>query len=157
MLSRLVKGLKVTQADNDSATVGFYNPVAGRIAADQQYGTQTQITAASFGGRSAASYNLPATRRQASALIGLGFKIARANGNGRQRPSIKYITEHYSQGQARSTLKRLREWAGQPTRSSWTTTLPARSFLGATATEVRDHITNIYDDIQQEIARHGTR
>lgn len=152
MLSRLVKELKVIQASSDSATAGFNSPVAGRIAADQQYGKSTTVTAASFGGRSADSYNKPATRQQAKALVEAGFKI-RMNGRARKSPSIKYITEHYSQGQAGTALKRLRIWAGEATKTSWRTVLPARSFLGATAAEVQQYIEQIYDDMEQELAR----
>lgn len=152
MLSRLVKELKIINADSNSATAGFRSPVAGRIAADQQYGKTTTVSAASFGGRSADSYNKKATRQQARALIDAGFKI-RMNGRARKSPSIKYIVEHYTQGQAGSALKRLREWAGEAAKTSWRTVLPARSFLGATAAEVRQHVEQIYDDMEQELAR----
>jgi hypothetical protein len=152
MLSRLVKELKVIQADSNSATAGFNSPVAGRIAADQQYGKRTTISAASFGGRSADSYNQPATRKQAKALIDAGFKL-RINGKGRKNPSIKYLVDHYIQGQAGSALKRLRAWAGVATKTSWTTVLPARSFLGATAAEIQQYIEQIYDDMEQEMKR----
>jgi|APLak6261663543_1056040.scaffolds.fasta_scaffold03857_1 hypothetical protein len=156
MLSRLVKELKVIQADSNSATAGFRSPVAGRIASDQQHGKRTTVSAASFGGRSADSYNQPATRRQAKALIDAGFKL-RINGRARKSPSIKYIVDNYSQGQAGTALKRLRAWAGEATKTSWTTTLPARSFLGATAAEIQQYIEQIYDDMEQELTRHGTR
>lgn len=152
MLSRLVKELKIIQADSDSATAGFRSPVAGRIAADQQQGKTTTVSASSFGGRSADSYNKPSTRQQARALIDAGFKI-RMNGKARKSPSIKYITEHYTLGQAGTALKRLRVWAGEATRTSWRTVLPARSFLGATAAEVQQYIEQIYDDMDQELAR----
>lgn len=150
MLSRLVKMLKVTQADSNSATAGFASPVAGRIAAAQHYGTSTVVNASAISGRSAASYNQPATRKQARGLIDAGFKI------NRRRPSIKTIVSSYTQGQAGSTLKRLREWAGEHSKTTWITRLPARSFLGATAAEIQQHIEQIYNDMEQEIAR-GTR
>ncbi|MEE7625444.1 phage virion morphogenesis protein [Methylobacter sp. Wu8] len=152
MLSRLVKELKVIQADSNSATAGFNSPVAGRIAADQQYGKRTTVSAASFGGRSAESYNKPATQKQARALIEAGFKL-RINGKGRKSPSMKYIKEHYTQGQAGTALKRLRAWAGVATKTSWSTVLPARSFLGATAAEIQQYIEQIYDDMEQEMKR----
>jgi hypothetical protein len=152
MLSRLVKELKVIQADSNSATAGFNSPVSGRIAADQQQGKRTTVSASGFGGRSAESYNQPATRKQAKALIEAGFKL-RINGKGRKSPSIKYIVDHYTQGQAGSALKRLRVWAGVATKTSWTTMLPARSFLGATAAEIQQYIEQIYDDMEQEMKR----
>jgi hypothetical protein len=152
MLSRLVKELKVIKADSNSATAGFNSPVSGRIAADQQQGKRTTVSASSFGGRSAESHNQPATRKQAKALIEAGFKL-RINGKGRKSPSIKYIVDHYTQGQAGSALKRLRVWAGVATKTSWTTLLPARSFLGATAAEIQQYIEQIYDDMEQEMKR----
>lgn len=157
MLSRLVKQLKVIQADGQSATAGFNSPVAGRIAYDQQHGKKTVVTASGFGGRSADSYNKPATRKQARALIDAGFKNKRPNGKGKKSPTIKHIVTNYTQGQAGSTLKKLREWAGEETKKRWITVLPARSFLGATGSEIQRYIEKIYDDMEQELKRHGTR
>ena len=37
MLSKLARELKTTRNDGLEATVGFFNPVVGRIAAKQQY------------------------------------------------------------------------------------------------------------------------
>jgi len=153
MLSKLVKQLKVVQANGTGATVGFSNPVVGKIAADQQYGKKTVMTARGMATRSKESYNLPATRKQAKALIDAGFKVKRAKGKGTKSPGIKHIVSNYSQGQAGATLKKLRIWAGDKPLTSWVTQLPARSFLGATATDVQQYVEQIFDDMQQELAR----
>lgn len=152
MLSRLVKQLKVISADSNSATAGFYNPVAGGIAAAQQEGKTEQMNASQFGSRSAASYQQPATRRMAKILLELGFKIRKANGR-TSRPSIKYITENLKQGRAGAIISAMRAKQGLAAHSSWITRLPARSFLGATAADVQTHIETIYNTMEQEIAR----
>lgn len=152
MLSRLVKQLKVIAADSTGATVGFYNPVVGKIAAVQQEGKTEQVNAAQFS-RGRASYSQPASRRMAKIMLELGFTVRRANGRGQSRPSIRYITEHYKQGQAGAIISSMRARQGLPAHSSWTTRLPARSFLGASAQEVQQHIESIYTTMEQEIAR----
>jgi len=157
MLSRLVKQLKVIKLDDHTGTVGFYNQKVGAIAADQQYGKTTTVSSKSFSTRSKESYNKPATRKQAKALLDAGFKVKRASGKGKKKPSLKYITNTYTQGQAGSTLSKLREWSGEKAKTSWVTRIPARSFLGATRKEITQYIDQIYVEMNQEMKRHGTR
>ncbi len=153
MLSKLVKQLRVVQANGHRATVGFNSPVVGKIAAEQQFGKKTVVTARSMSTRSKESYNTPATRTQAQALIDAGFTVKRGNGKGKKKPSIKHIVNHYTQGQAGFALRKLRLWSGEKTKTSWITELPARAFLGATAADVQRYIENIFDQMQQELAR----
>jgi len=151
MLSKLVRQLKVTELNGQYGVAGFYSRKTGRIAADQQYGKVTVVTAKSQPAMSSDN-NKPATRKQARALLDLDYKMKRPSGRGMKRPSIKHIVGTLSQGQAGAIIHAMRIKEGIPINSRWETVLPARAFLGATPREVSQHITTIYSDMKQEMA-----
>jgi len=165
MLSRLVKELKVIQADGDSATIGFYKPSSGRIAAIQQHGTTETINmrsrtrrtlngnriSASNSAAFAAAAFAPATNRQAMELKALGFK---AKINGRMKTAgLGWIKANMTVAKAGAIIRSMREKQGISRNISWITHLAARSFLGATTAEIQQYINEIYDDMEQELAR----
>lgn len=95
-----------------------------------------------------------ATRQQAIALIMANYKV-HIKGRGKDRviskgrgaektPSIKWITENLTLGEARFILRKLRKDGG---REQWKTTLPARPFLGITP----DNLESIAMEIRTEI------
>ena len=151
MLSRLVRQLKVTELTGQYGVAGFYSRKTGRIAADQQYGKVTVVNAKSQPDMSS-GHDKPASRKQARALLALDFKVKRPSGRGMKTPSIKHITENYSQGQTGAIIQAMRVKSGIPVNSRWETVLPARAFLGATHQEVSQYITTIYSDMKQEMA-----
>lgn len=151
MLSRLVRNLRTTKNNGLEAIVGFHNPVIGRIAAKHQHGFVEQMDAKKSQKKSKVSRSDPATRRQAIALREADFKIKGANGKRMKSPSLKWITANMNIGQAGTALRYLREQAGETIKTRWTTTLPARSFLGATHAEVNDHISVIFKQMKQEM------
>lgn len=154
MLSKLVKQLKVMNNNSVKAEVSFGSAVAGRIASKHQYGSIETVTARSLNKKSlAASKDSQATRKQARALRVAGFEIKKASGKGSKKPSLKWIVENLKVGQAGAILRALRIEAGEQIKKSWTTVLPARSFLGATAAEVQQHIEMIFKQMKQEIQR----
>lgn len=165
MLSRLVKELKVIEANSDSATVGFYNPRWGQVAYIQQHGSSEMINMSSRGRRTlngnrisstnsaafAAAAFAPATNRQASELRTLGFK---AKVNGRMKSvGLGWIKSHMTVAKAGTIIRSMREKQGVSRNITWLTRLPARSFLGATTAEIQQYINQIYDDMEQELAR----
>lgn len=155
MLSRLVRFLRVTSLSGQRGVISFFNKRTGKIAADHQYGATTTVTANSLkdGGT---GHEKPATRKQAKELLSLGFKVRRPTGKGWQKPSQKHIIENYSRGQAGIIIRSMRDDAGEKTKSSWKTVLPARAFLGATKQEVTDYISTILEEKKQEL-RYGYR
>jgi phage gpG-like protein len=134
MLTRLARRMKVVSITDDGAIVGWRNPVEGQIGAQHQFGHKETFSAEGF--RRERSENraeidrLPATRRQAKALIEAGYKVRRANGRGYQTPSIKWIVDNLKMGQAGFILRVLR---GR--KELWDVVLPPRSFLGVTDEE----------------------
>jgi hypothetical protein len=169
MLSRLVKELKVIDANGDSATAGFYRARSGRIAAVQQHGSTETVNMRSRARRTlngsrisstnsaafAAAAFTKATNRQAVELRTLGFK---AKVNGRTKTvGLNWIKANMTVAKAGAIIRSMREKQGISRNISWITNLTARSFLGATAAEVRQYIEQIYDDMEQELTRHGTR
>lgn len=152
MLGKLVATARMfVRATGTEATIGFKGR-AGSIAAKQQYGAIETVTVGELrsGGQ---ARKAPATLKQARALLKEGFRIRRENGRGFRRPTQRYITEHYTIGQATAILRSMR--AREP-KKSWRTILPARSFLGATLANVNQYIDTIIQQVTQGI-RHGTR
>ena len=137
MLARLGNRLKIVSATDQAAIVGFASPVESMIAAKQQLGNTETFNKSQFKDKRPLNTKDPATRRQAKALIEVGYKIRRANGRGYKTPSIKWVAENLNIGKAGIILRVLRG-----TKNTWTTTLPQRSFLGVTDSEL-DEITDL--------------
>lgn len=153
MLLKLSRELKVIKANGSEAVAGFYKPSSARIAYRQQHGyTQTVSSRTLKKGRDQ-KQDSPATRDQARALREAGFTINKRKSKSGKKPSLKWVTQNLTIGQAGSILRQLRELAGDTIKSSWKTTLPARSFLGASKADVSQHIDAIFKQINQEIAR----
>ncbi len=151
MLNKLVKELRVTSLTGTHAVVGFYRSSSSQIAAKHQYGSVETITAKQFQHNDKGGHEGPATRRQAIALREAGFKIKSGNGKRLKAPSLKWVVANMKQGQAGAALRYLREKAGQSIQQSWQTTLPARSFLGASKAQVKQHTQTIFNQMKQEI------
>lgn len=151
MLTGLARIMRVMRNDSVSATIGFPG-IAGQISAKQQFGFEENITAAQAlaqlkkeGGKRSD----PATKRQAKALRDLGFRPR----SGKRRTSNKDIMTNMTVGQAGTIIRTMRAKQGKPPKQSWVTRLPARSFLGATTSEVNEYINLIFDQITQGIRR----
>lgn len=156
MLAKLARELKVVTNSSVEALIGFSRRSSAQIAAKHQHGFTETVRASDFQRTDNAKYyDNPATRKQAIALREAGFTVARANGKGSKPPTLKWVTENLTIGQAGFALKRLREWAGEASKTSWKTELPARSFLGATAGEITQLIESIFDQMKQEIKARG--
>lgn len=153
MLAGLIQRMAVVNNDSTQATIGFRG-AAGKIAARQQHGHTETVTAQQNRARVRGKeyYDKPATRKQAKALREAGFKIKDGGPKKRLAP-ISWIVQNMTIGKAGFALKRLREWAGEASKTSWLTVLPARSFLGATDAEISAHINGIYQDMTQELQR----
>lgn len=149
MLSRLSREIKIVRNDGIEAVIGFYKPSSARIAYKQQMGTRERVIART----EAKGRDKPATRRQARALREAGFTIHKRQKSGGKKPTLKWVQENLTVGIAGSVLRQLREDAGETIKQSWTTELPARSFLGATPAEVSAHVDTIFTNMTQEIAR----
>jgi hypothetical protein len=133
MLARLGNRLKVVSATDHDAIVGFASPVESSIAAKQQFGHTETFDKNQFKDKSPLNAKDPATRRQAKALIEVGYKIKRAKGRGYKTPSIQWIVANLNIGKAGVILRVLR---GR--KDSWKTTLPPRSFLGVPDAELAE-------------------
>lgn len=131
MLVRLAKRLKIVSSTDEEAVIAFNTAIEGEIGYKQQFGFSEMFTKSQFQRLATASYDSPATRRQAKSLIEAGYKYKQA-GKAYRTPTIKWITENFTVGRAGFILRVLRN---RSLIDSWMTTLPARSFLGATAEE----------------------
>ena len=133
MLTRKVRKLiKELETTNLDTTVGYKNPVIGRIAFKQQHGFSETVNKRTVKDRKRVKSTDPATRKQAIELRNAGYKKKRARGPGKHRPTIKWVTENLTVGQASAILHTLRV-----VKESWKTTIPGRSFLGVTNSEIK--------------------
>lgn len=147
MLTRLARMLKVMRNDGSHALISFPG-LAAHIAAKQQLGVSETITAEGLrrqqGGTNAAK-NARATRQQAKTLRDLGYKI------GGRKASLSQIQATLKAGKAGAMIRTMRKARGLPARSSWTTTLPSRSFLGTTDSEITQLVNILINDITEEL------
>ena len=77
--------------------------------------------------------------------------LQKANGKGAKKPTLKWVTENLTVGQAGYAIRQLRVWAGEMGKTGWTTVLPARSFLGATHQDILKHIETIFKQMKREM------
>ncbi|WP_299580916.1 phage virion morphogenesis protein [uncultured Microbulbifer sp.] len=142
MLRGLSKKLR-SKATPEKAVIDFKDSVTAGIAYKHQHGVSERWNAEKaekvYG---QPDYDAPATREQAKALRKEGYKIRRVNGHGWKQPSLKWVTENLSLGQAGVILRSMRE--AEP-KKSWVIPLPDRSFLGVTQKEVEELATTIID------------
>lgn len=147
MLSKLARQMAVNRNTGDEAVIGFRGGLSGIIAAKQQHGFSQTVTATqNRRERGREYYDNPATKQQAKALRLLGYKH-KQGGARLQRVSSNWIMSNLTIAQAGAIIKSMRAKQGQPARTSWTTNLPARSFLGATPQEASDYVETILDDV----------
>lgn len=125
MLARLIRRI-ADSYNGESAEVGWRNSFEGGIAYKQQMGFTQRFNKSQFKDRTPASQKDPATRQQAKALLEAGYKT-RAKGKALKTPTLKWITQNLTIGQAGLILRVLRG-----SKTEWTTKLPPRSFLGVT-------------------------
>lgn len=130
--------LSVLSATDSSAEIGWKNPFFGSIAFKQQFGFSEPTKARNR--KKEVDYSAPANRQQAKALIDAGYKKRRPRG-GYKTPSIRWITQNITTGQAGLILRILQG----PKVSTGTTTVPARSFLGVTPADL-----NALEDLLNE-------
>ena len=143
MLRGLSKRL-VVKSNPNHAVVTFDHVKTGGIAKAHQDGHDETFTKskAKRRDRDLSYYDDPATKKQARALKEAGFKIRRKNGKGWKKATMKWITDNMTIGHAGLVLKTLRN---EESKDSWVISLPARSFLGATESEIKEMSQTIFD------------
>lgn len=138
-LSRLM----ITRPSAEKVDITFASPVVGKIAKAHQEGISEIMTAEKMRRlHGQPDYTANATRKQAKGLREEGFKIRRENGKGWKKPSLKWITENLSLGQAGAILRSMRD---KKSKSSWEIPLSDRSFLGASDSEIKSLVNEIFD------------
>ncbi|MGI1677567.1 MAG: phage virion morphogenesis protein [Cellvibrionaceae bacterium] len=143
MLRQLGKKL-IIRTTPDKGTLKINNPVGGRIAKEQQDGITEVMTSQKMKRiHGKPDYDGPATRRQAKALREVGYKVKRKSGKGWKTPSLKWMTENLTLGQAGLITRLMRD---EKSKTQWEIKLPSRAFLGATDEEVKTMINTIYDE-----------
>ncbi|MBQ4836783.1 phage virion morphogenesis protein [Pseudoalteromonas luteoviolacea] len=143
MLVKLKKHMQIRFGPNN-AKVYFKGSKTGKIASAHQIGASLNATPTTNTG--AQNKSGMATKRQAIALRNAGYKIPRNRGKGSKNPSLKWIQANLTQNQAGFILRELK---GSSSKSKWQIDLPARSFLGESKKEFRDHQSFILNKAMQ--------
>lgn len=142
MLRKVGKSMK-TYYQADSGKVAFDGTAIGRIANAHQKGLDEVMTADRMRRiHGDPDYSAPATTAQAKALRAEGYKARKKSGKGYRNTSIREIKETLTQGKAGIILRLMRD---SESKRQWVIPLPARDFLGATATEINDMVNTVFD------------
>lgn len=145
MLNGLARRM-IVKTDINTAVVRWRG---GRVAHKQQTGESEKMTPEKMRQRESTetlARSDPCSRRQARRLRELGYKIRR--GHGWKQPSLKWIQANLKMGQARLLI---RELSGEQPKTEWNTGVPARPFLGVTASENRE-MRNAIVDVLSDLA-----
>lgn len=145
MLRGLRQKLGIVSVSANRAEIGFRGDTE-RVAAEQQQGLTQKVTAAQNRASNGGSAK-PATKKQAKAMLALGFKV-KINGK-TKKPTLKYITEHYTIARAGLILRHLK---GEQPKNNWDVVLPARSFLGVTEQDMQGILQLMNNEINQATA-----
>ncbi|MCJ8269340.1 MAG: phage virion morphogenesis protein [Psychrosphaera sp.] len=136
MMRKMSKQLK-TKANAKEATL-YFPGLAGTIASKHQHGATEKWNAAKarkvYG---KPNYDDKPTRLQAKRLRELGYTIAAKRKGKRKKPSIKWIIESLTTGQAGLIIRSLKS---KDTQSSWEVKLPERQLLGAKSKDITNFI-----------------
>lgn len=131
MLVGLRARLAVVSVSGVEAKVGFKDGRTGAIALQQQDGAKQSVTAASLkrsnkNGGHLAQEGMMASDRQAEVLADELDAKFRRKGKGWKKQSKRWIKQNISMLQAGAIIRAMHGDG----KKSWTTVLPARSFLG---------------------------
>lgn len=138
MEAGLKKRLTVVFVSSEKAVIGFKKGQEKRVAAIQQKGFSTTVQVS----RTNPKRTAPATKEQARQLQALGYKI------NNKKVSIGYITGNLTQGKAGLIIRILEN---RPKKTSYNVTLPPRSFLGITETDLTQIMSIIDTEIQSAL------
>jgi hypothetical protein len=141
LLRHLSRQVAANFTTPDFVQVGF----KGAVAYQQHEGVTQMMNAALMqiqGGKNAEN-DAPATRKQAKQLRDENYRVKVAGTKKWRKPSLKWITDNLKQKQAGLVLRLLRD---QAPKKAWITTVPGRSFLGATQQQVNTFVDKIFDN-----------
>jgi hypothetical protein len=135
LITKIVANLTILWATDKESVVGFRNGWWSATAAKNQEGFRQVMRLHQpilDGTRSNAGYyGLPATKRQAMALLAEGFVLRRA-GKSNRTPSISWIKKNLTIARAGLILNVLRHGPVE----TWETVLPKRAFLGVSPRDI---------------------
>ncbi|HIF9402606.1 TPA: virion morphogenesis protein [Photobacterium damselae] len=143
MLKRLGKGLVPYVKNANRLELTWRNSLTGRIAARHHTGQPQKMTASQMRKRwGNPDYSAPCTKGQARKLRELGYTVAKKNGRGRKKPTLRYLMETISHGKAGLLI---RELSNQPTIVAWDIPLSERKILGSKEQDVNRQLIKLIE------------
>lgn len=147
MLKRMGKGLEPYVRNANRLELTWKNRLTGRIAARHHLGQKQRITAAQMKKRwGKPDYDGPCTKGQARKLRDIGYMVARKNGKGKKKPTLRHIIETVSNGKAGLMIKQL---ANQQSKTAWDIPLAERKVLGSKQQDVNRQLIQIIEQARR--------
>ncbi|PSW14413.1 virion morphogenesis protein [Photobacterium rosenbergii] len=147
ILRRMGKGLEPYVKNANRLELTWKNKLTGRIAARHHAGQTQKVTAAQMRKRwGKPNYKASCTKGQARKLRELGYTVPRKSGKGRKKPSLRYIMQSVSHGQAGLLI---REMTNQPSKQSWSIPLAERQILGSREKDVNRQLIKIMEQARR--------
>lgn len=153
ILRRMAKGLEPYVKKNTMLDLTWRNKQQARVAARHHVGQRQKMTAAQMARRfGTPDYSKPCPRTMAKKLRELGYMVAvkPKNKKGKKRhkkPSIKWIIENLSMGQAGAIIRQLSGTENPPT--SWDVPLAERKILGTKEQAVVEKLQEILEEARK--------
>ncbi|PSW56687.1 virion morphogenesis protein [Photobacterium kishitanii] len=143
MLKRLGKGLEPYVKNANRLELTWGNRLTGRIAARHHTGQPQKMTASQMRKRwGIPNYSAPCSKGQARKLRELGYTVAKKNGKGKKKPTLRYLMETVSHGKAGLII---RELSNQPRTVAWDIPLPERKILGSKEQDVNRQLIKLIE------------
>lgn len=152
LLTKLGRKLRL-KSNKHEGVLYFANALASKIARRHHDGIDEVFHKNQFKDRESGFYDKSATRKQAKALRQVDYKIKRASGKGYRRPSLKWIVENLTVGQAGVIIKSMQ---GEDSKDSWIIPVKARAWFGANAEDINAMIADLTDGYLTPIKRSVT-
>lgn len=147
ILKRMGKGLEPYVRNASRLELTWKNKKIGRIAATHHIGQKQKMTANMMKKRyGTPDYSAPCTRKQAKRLRELGHTVPTKSGKGRKKPTLRYLTETMSLGQAGEVISSL---SNKPKKTEWDIPLAERQVLGSHDKEVNRQLINIIEQARK--------
>ncbi|WP_434357401.1 virion morphogenesis protein [Parasalinivibrio latis] len=148
MFRRMAKGLEpYVKNGAKELDLTWKNKLTAKTASRHHLGQAQKMTARQMEKRwGKPDYSAPPPKGMARKLREVGYTIPNKRGNGRKKPSLKWIMGNMTQGQAGAII---RELSGKPDVTKWDIPLAERQILGSKQQNVNRQLLKIFEQAQK--------
>lgn len=148
MFRRMAKGLQpYVRNQGKELDLTWANKLTARMAARHHTGQTQRMTARQMEKRwGKPDYDGLPSRGMARKLRELGYTVPTKRGKGRKKPSLRWIQDNLTHGQAGMII---RELSGKPQQSEWDIPLAERQILGSPKHDVNRQLVEIFEQARK--------